>query len=232
VHGGGAVDRFGLEAAGAPRREANVRVTLLDGLEHGILAIPCLVAAVVLIVTGHRKPPLDFQIPWIVGPVLGFAVAFWAAARWRDEWRDRNGLRGKLAVLLDAIHLVGAVFTNPRKHGDALAGMLVFWVADAVALWATIRVFGFDMNFASTMIAFGIGMIVTRRTGPFGGAGILDVALPPTLWQSGAPWPAAFLGTFAFRVVSLALPYVPAMLSLPRLAELSGDVDDPALERR
>jgi hypothetical protein len=47
--------------------------------------------------------------------------------------------------------------------------------------------FGYHMNPAAAVIAFGTAMIVTRRTGPLGGGGILMAALPPTLWQCGVP---------------------------------------------
>jgi uncharacterized membrane protein YbhN (UPF0104 family) len=220
AHGGGALDEFVMRAAGGSKREAKVRVTLLAGLEHGMLAVPCTIAALVLISTGRHKPGFDFSIPWVIGPAAGFALAFWAAERYRERLRDADGLLGKLGVLFDAIHLVRAMVATPREYGRALAGFVLFWVSDMFALWSAMAAFGFRMNVASAVVAFGTAMIVTRRTGPLGGAGILMVALPPTLWVSGAPWTPAVLGTFAYRVFTLWLPMPASFYALPTLRAL------------
>jgi uncharacterized membrane protein YbhN (UPF0104 family) len=81
-------------------------------------------------------------------------------------------------------------------------------------------------------------MIVTRRTGPLGGAGLLMCALPPTLWYFGAPWASAVLGTFVWRLCTLWVPMPFAFLALPTLRKLgersqevsAGDEREPALQ--
>jgi hypothetical protein len=226
AHGGTGLDRVVMRAAGGSKREAKVRVTLLGGLEHLVMAIPCSVAAIVLIFRGVWKPPLDFLIPWAVGPAIGFGVAYWAAERYRERLRGRGGWREKLSVLLDAAHLIGAMFRDPVRYAPAISGMLLYWLADMFALWAGMAAFGFRMNIASTMVAFGTAMIVTRRTGPLGGAGLLGVALAATVWYSGAPWPAAILGTFSYRFFALWPPQPLSFLMLPRLRRLLEDLPD------
>lgn len=231
AHGGAAVDRFVMRAAGASKREARVRVALLAGLEHGILAFPCSAAAIYLLATGQRKPPLDFLLPWAIAPWIGFAIAFWAAERYREGLRGRSGWREKVSILLDTVHLVRAMFRHPVRYGASLAGMLLFWLCDMFALWAAIAAFGFRMNGAATMVAFGTAMIVTRRTGPLAGAGILMAALTPTLWYSGAPWAPAMLGVFAYRFFTLWLPLPFSFLALPKLREIGRRSDElPAEE--
>jgi hypothetical protein len=235
AHGGTGLDRVVMRAAGGSEREAKVRVTLLGGLEHGILAIPCSIAAIVLLLEGSRTPPLDFTIPWAVGPWVGFAAAYWAAERYRDRLRGRGGWREKLSIVLDATHLVGAMFRSPLQYGPAISGMLLYWLADMWALWAAMAAFGFRMNGATTMVAFGTAAIVTRRTGPLGGAGILGVALAATLWYCGAPWTAAVLGTFTYRFFALWPPQPLSFLMLPRLRRLledSPDADAPTSAER
>jgi uncharacterized membrane protein YbhN (UPF0104 family) len=221
AHGGSAIDDFVMREAGASEREANVRVTLLGGLEHGMLAVPCIVAAIYLLVAGIHKPPLDFVVPWVAAPPIGFAIAFWAAERYRKQLRHRDGWRGKLGILLDAIHLVRELFLHPGDYWHALVGMVLFWVADMFALWAAVAAFGFRMNGASEVIAFGTAMIVTRRTGPLGGAGILQCAIVPTLWISGAPYAAAALGAFAYRFFTLWIPLPFSFAALPHLRRLA-----------
>jgi hypothetical protein len=188
------------------------------------------VAAIVLLIEGGRKPPLDFTIPWAVGPTVGFAAALWAAERYRDRLRGRDGWRGKLSILLDAAHLIGEMFRHPLQYAAAISGMLLYWLGDMWALWVAMAAFGFRMNAATEMVAFGTAMIVTRRTGPLGGAGILDAALAATLWYCGAPWVAAVLGTFSYRFFAIWLPQPLSFLMLPRLRELlegSPDADAP-----
>ena len=226
AHGGTGIDRVVMRAAGGSAREAKVRVTLLGGLEHGIMAIPCSVAAMVVLVEGVRKPPLDFTIPWAVGPAVGFAVAYWAAERYRARLRRRGGWRQKLSLLFDATHLVGEMFRDPLRYGGAIAGMLLYWLGDMWALWAALAAFGFRMNGATLMVGFGTAMIVTRRTGPLGGAGILDLALAATLWYCGAPWVAAVLGTFSYRFLAIWLPQPFSFILLPRLRRLLEDSPD------
>lgn len=235
AHGGTGIDRVVMRAAGGSEREAKVRVTLLGGLEHLILAIPCSIAAMVLLVQGVWKPPLDFLIPWAVGPAVGFGAAYWAAERYRERLRGRGGWREKLSVVFDATHLIGAMFRDPFRYAGAILGMLLYWLADMWALWAAIAAFGYRMNGASLMVSFGTAMIVTRRTGPLGGAGLLGVAIAATVWYSGAPWPAAVLGTFSYRFFALWPPQPLSFLMLPRLRRLlesSPDADAPTSGER
>ena len=103
AHGGSAVDKFAMRREGASRRQAQVRVALIAGLEHGMLAVPCTAAAIALLVTGRYEPPIDFLLPWAIAPALGFAIAFWAAERYREQLRGRDGWRGHLAVGLDSV---------------------------------------------------------------------------------------------------------------------------------
>jgi uncharacterized membrane protein YbhN (UPF0104 family) len=211
-HGGGTLDRVALEAAGASKRDAKVRVTMLSGLEHGVLAVPCVIAAAVLVGIGGSTPGASFTLPWIIGPVVGAALGFWAIRRFHP--------RGRLAVPFAAGRLLLGMFTRPRKHALPLGGMLLFWLADMVILWCAMAGFGFKMNIGATVIAFGTAMIVTRRNGPLGGVGVMDLALPPTLWVCGAHWGPAVLGVFAYRFFTLWLPLPVALLGLPRLRAL------------
>lgn len=213
-HGGGTLDRIALQAAGASKRDADVRVTMLAGLEHGVLAVPCLIAAAVLLAVGIHTPNTSFTLPWLIGPLVGGAIGYWAIRRYRGK------LRGKLSVAVDAGQLLLTMVRRPRTHALPLGGMLVFWLADMVVLWSAMAAFGFKMNIAATIVAFGTAMIVTRRTGPLGGVGVMDLALPPTLWVCGAHWGPAVLGVFAYRFFTLWLPLPFALTTLPRLRRL------------
>jgi len=223
AHGGGALDRYALEAAGAGEPDAKARAAGLAGLEQGMLALGGCGAAIAVLASRLAVPPADFTLPWAIIPVPGFLIAFWVAARYRDRFRGRAGWRGALGIFLDAVHLIRELFLHPRRWAFALLGMALFWAADAFAVWAGLAAFGVRMNAATLTVGFATGMVFTRRTGPLGGAGILALVLPLTLWCSGAPLAAAVAGVFAYRVLSLWLPLPVSLAFMPVLRALAED---------
>jgi uncharacterized membrane protein YbhN (UPF0104 family) len=229
AHGGAAVDHYALQAAGANERDAKVGITAQDGLEHGVLSNIGEIAAILLLVKGATTPPLDFTVPWAVVPLLGFLIAFWLAERNRHRLRQASGWRAKIGIFLDAIHLVRELFRRPLRHGPALAGMTVFWLAEMATAWLGLAAFGYHMAVREFIVGFGTGMVFTRRTGPFAGAGVLELVLPLTIWASGAPFAVAVLGMFTYRVVSVRLPMPFALQSPPAVRHI-GQTSLPGAE--
>lgn len=229
AHGGSALDDYALQAAGADKRDASVRTAALAGMEHGVLAVIGTAAGIAVLAQGLARPPADFSVPWSVIPVPGFALAFWLAERYRARFQAKPGWRGKLGVFLDSIHLNRLLFLRPHDHGPAVLGMALFWLADAFAAWSALAAFGFQMNVAAMFIGYATGMVFTRRTGPLGGAGVLMVVLPVTIWYSGAPLAVAVVGMFAYRVLTLWLPMPFALGSLPTLRSM-GAAGTPGAE--
>ncbi len=221
AHGGTALDEFAMRAGGADEREAKVRIGGLAAFEHGVLALIVCPASIAALVSGVVVPRTDFTWPWALIPPPAFAIGIWLANRYRDGLRGCGGWRGRLAAFFDTAHLVSAVLLKPWRHGVAVAGMALYWGADMFALWATTTTFGFRMSALSVIVALGTGMIFTRRTAPLGGAGLMTVALVPTLWYGAAvPFAAATLGVLAYRFFTLWLPLPAALAALPKLREL------------
>jgi uncharacterized membrane protein YbhN (UPF0104 family) len=220
ARGGAAVDQYALQAAGAGEREAKVRITALDGFEHGMLSLIGEIAAIVVLVKGSAAPPLDVTLPWAVLPLMGFVIAFRLAERNRDRLRDTTGWRAKIGIFLDGIHLVRELFRRPYRHGPALAGMTVFWLAEMATAWLGLAVFGYHMAVPEFVVGLGTGMVFTRRTGPFAGAGVLELVLPLTIWASGAPFAVAVLGMFTYRLVSVWVPIPFALQSLSDVRQI------------
>jgi hypothetical protein len=221
AHGGGALDQYALQAAGAEEDEAKARVAALGGLEHGVLAIVGCAAAIAVLVSGRGQPPMDFTVPWAVIPIPGFLIGFWVADRCGDRFRDRPGWRRKLGIFLDSIRIIRVLFVHPLRWGSALCGMALFWVADAFAAWAGLATFGFHMNPAALFVGFATGMVFTRRTGPLAGAGVLALVLPLTIWVSGAPLAVAVAGVFVYRVLALLMPMPVSLAALPTLRDMA-----------
>ena len=229
AHGGGALDEYALEGAGADEQEAKARVSGLGGMEHGVLAIGGTAAAIAVLAAGRSQPPMDFTLPWAIIPIPGFLIAFWLAERHRASFRGRSGWRGALGTFLESIHLIRELFVNPRRWWPALAGMAVFWATDAFAAWSGMATFGFRMNAAALFVGFATGMVFTRRTGPLAGAGVLALVLPLTIWYSGAPFAVAVVGVFAYRILALLLPMPVSLAALPTLRAM-GERREPHAE--
>jgi len=211
-------DDLVLQANGATRREALVRVTTLTGMEQAILALYGCAAAIAWLSLGLPGVPADVTLPWAVIPVPAFAAAFWLASRYRPRLPGRAGWSARVSVFLDAVLLIRALFARPVRHRGAIAGMALFWAGDALAVWAGLAGFGLVMNGAALLVGYCTGMVFTRRVAPLAGAGTLVLILPLTIWASGAPLATAITGVAAYRVLGvLSLP--PALASLPVLRE-------------
>jgi hypothetical protein len=228
AHGGGKLDQYAIQAAGADEHEAKVRASALAGLEHGVLAIGGTAAAIVVLASGLSKPDPSFTLPWAIIPMPGFLIAFWLAERYRDRFRGRGGWRGFLGTFLDSIHIIRQIFAQPHRWGSAVAGMALYWAADAFATWAGLAAFGFRMNPAALFVGFATGMVFTRRTGPLAGAGVLALVMPLTILASGAPFAAAIVGVFAYRILALWLPMPASLAIMPAMREMAGRRDPPA----
>ena len=212
-------DGLVLQASGASRREAMVRVTTLTGMEQAMLALYGCVASIAWLSLGRPGVPMDFTLPWAVIPVPAFAAAFWLASRSRARLAGRAGWRARLSVFLDAVLLIRALFARPVRHRGPIGGMALFWAGDAAAVWSAQAAFGFRMNGAAFLVGYCTGMVVTRRTAPLAGAGTLTLILPLTIWASGAPLATAITGVAVYRTLCFWLPLPSALASLPVLRE-------------
>jgi uncharacterized membrane protein YbhN (UPF0104 family) len=227
AQGATALDEFAMRAGGADEREAKVRVSALAGFEHGVLAMIVCPAAMVALAMGLTIPRTDYTLPWAVIPPLGFGLAIWLAERYRERLRGRKGWRGRVGVFFDSIHVVWANLRNPREHGLAVLGMAVYWAADIFGLWAAMAAFGLHLNPLTGIIMLGTGMLFTRRTGPLGGAGIVEIALIAAMWNGGdTPFAPAVLGVAAYRFFTLWLPLPGALAALPKLRALGRRGED------
>lgn len=214
--GGAAIDSTALHSGGSDD-EGEVRVLALDALEHAPLAPAACIAAIVLLADGSRKPPLDFTLSWAVLVPVGAVLAA-VGVRRRDRVVGREGWRGKLGQVLEAIAILFRLGREWRDHWAAFVGATVYWAGDVVCLWAALQPFHAAPRFAGVVIAHAVGYVLTRRTLPLAGAGIVEVLMPLTLAASGAPFSGAILGVLTYRIFNLWLPLIPAAVALPRLA--------------
>jgi uncharacterized membrane protein YbhN (UPF0104 family) len=214
--GGAALDSRALRPRGSSTREGEVRVLALDALEHAPLAPAACAAAIVLLAQGRHKPGLDFTIPWATLVPVGAVLAFLGVRR-RRRFRGKEGWRGKLGDTLEGIHVLFQLGREWREHYAAFIGATVYWAGDVLCLWASLQPFDAAPRVAAIVIAHAVGYVLTRRTLPLAGAGIVEVIMPLTLVAAGAPFAGAILGVLTYRVFNLWLPLLPAAAALPRV---------------
>jgi len=219
--GGAALDSNALRRDGTSKRDGEVRVLALDALEHAPLAPAACAAAITLLAEGSRKPGLDFTIPWAALVPIG-AVAAYFGVRHRERFVGREGWRGKLGTTLEAIDVLFQLAREWRDHWVAFAGASVYWAGDVICLWAALQPFDAAPPFAAVILAHAVGYVLTRRTLPLAGAGIVEVLMPLTLVAAGAPFAGAILGVAVYRMFNLWLPLVPAAAAIPRLRRRYG----------
>jgi hypothetical protein len=219
--GGGALDAPAL-SEGEDDERGEVRVLALDALEHAPLAPAACIASIALVARGDHKPGFDFTIPWAVLVPLGGVLAFWGV-RHRDRFAGQGGWRGWLRRLLDGIDLLFRLAREWRANWAAFLGATVYWAGDVLCLWLCLKPLGAAPQFAAIVVAHAEGYVLTRRTLPLAGAGIVEIVLPLTVCAAGAPLADAIVGVLVYRVLNLWLPLVPALLALRR----PGVVMDP-----
>jgi hypothetical protein len=218
----GSVDRRALCAAGASDRDARVRIVALGAFEYGVLTVIVCPAAIAALALGRALPRPDVSWPWAIAPIPCAVLVLAVAHRLAPSLRERSGVSGAIGVAFDAALLTVALLRRPWRSGFAALGMGLFWAGDLVALWAATAAFGVRMDGLALIVGFATGMLLTRRSAPFGGAGLLLVALVPALWYgAGVPFAAAALGGAAYHLLTVWVPLPAAVLAHPDLLELA-----------
>jgi uncharacterized membrane protein YbhN (UPF0104 family) len=96
----------------------------------------------------------------------------------------------------------------PSRGLPAVAGMAVHWFAEIACLWASLRAFGVDPQVPVVILGYATGLVLTPRTLPLAGAGVIEVLLPLSLMWVGIGLPAAVVAVFAAEMTRRAI-YLP-----------------------
>ena len=229
--GGFAVDYWALRSAGEDRDGAVARVLALGALEYAVLAPAALCSAIAILV--ERR---------------GRAADADAALAARDPGRVRRGL-GDLAqaraALLESREAAAGSARRSRtpsrgsrscarcssrrraSTGSALLGTAAYWAGDIACLWGALQVFGNPrLSVPALIIGYATGYVLTRRSLPAGGAGIVEIALTFALTWVGFPFVRALLGVVVYRLFNLWLPILPALAVLPQVNELRRELEE------
>jgi uncharacterized membrane protein YbhN (UPF0104 family) len=233
--GGFAVDYWTLRTAGEDREGAVARVLALGALEYAILAPAALCAAIAILVDGEDIS-LGLTLPWLA-VIPGALVAIWLTSpkRARRYAKHRPGagrIREGFAHTVAGLSMLRRMLVAPpREHGLGLLGTAAYWAGDIACLWGALQLFGNPrLSIPALIIGYATGYVLTRRSLPAGGAGVVEIALTFALHWVGFPFVRALLGVVVYRVFNLWLPIVPAMAVLPHVDELRRDFDQAERE--
>jgi len=233
--GGFAVDYWALRTAGEDREGAVARVLALGALEYAVLAPAALCAAIAILVDGEDIS-LGLTLPWLA-VIPGALVAIWLTSPKRADryathspgaGRIREGFAHSVAGLSMLRRMLVA---PPREHGLGLLGTAAYWAGDIACLWGALQFFGNPrLSIPALIIGYATGYVLTRRSLPAGGAGVVEIALTFALHWVGFPFVRALLGVVVYRLFNLWLPIVPALAVLPDIDELRRDFDQAERE--
>ncbi|HSB38344.1 MAG TPA: lysylphosphatidylglycerol synthase transmembrane domain-containing protein [Gaiellaceae bacterium] len=229
--GGFAVDYWVLRSAGEERDGAVARVLALGALEYAVLAPAALCSAIALLVSGEDVS-LTLTLPWLL-VIPGAVVAIWVsspkrAPRYAKAPRDSGRIRHGFAHGVAGLSILRSMFVAPpREHGLGLLGTALYWAGDIACLWGALQVFGNPrLSVPALILGYATGYVLTRRSLPAGGAGVVEIALTFALHWMGFPFVRALLGVVVYRIFNLWLPILPALATLPAVKELRGELEE------
>jgi uncharacterized membrane protein YbhN (UPF0104 family) len=217
--GGFATDQKAMRGAGVSPREATIRVLSLGALEWITLASAAWICALTLL--GDPSVEREVTIPWAVGVPLGFTVAAVAVPRLSSHaLAQKGGLGLALSRGVDALRSLLEQRADGQRLAAAALGMVVYWAAEIVSLWAALRAFDVHVSAAVVTLGYATGHALTPRSLPLAGVGVTEALLPLALMWVGVPLAAAVPAVFAYRIALLALSIVPALLARAQVREL------------
>ena len=234
--GGFAVDYWALRTAGEDRAGAVARVLALGALEYAVLAPAALCAAIAILVDGEHIS-IGLTLPWLA-VIPGALVAIWLTspkrARYAKHGQSAGPIREGFAHSVAGLSMLRRMLiAPPREHGLGLLGTALYWAGDIACLWGALQLFGNPrLSIPALIIGYATGYVLTRRSLPAGGAGVVEIALTFALHWVGFPFVRALLGVVVYRLFNLWLPIIPAFAVLPAVDELRRDFDEAERERQ
>jgi uncharacterized membrane protein YbhN (UPF0104 family) len=226
--GGFAVDYWVLRRAGEDRDGAIARVLALGALEYAVLAPAALCSAIFLALSANERVSDAVTLPWLL-VIPGALVAAWLTsprrARRFADTRSAGRIRRTFAHAVSGLSILRSLLTSsPREHGLGFLGAAAYWTGDIACLWAALQVYqGHRLSVPALIVGYATGYVLTRRSLPAGGAGIVEIALTFALHWVGLPFVPALVGVVTYRLFNFWLPMVPAMAVLPAIADLRAE---------
>lgn len=220
--GGFAVDYWAFRKAGATEKEAGARAVGLGLLEYLVLSIAALGASLLLFLRLDGSASEATTLPSLsIVPFLlvGFYVT--SPKRARRLARPRGGyLRRWLAATVAGGVTLRRLLSSPREHGLGVLGNAIYWGGDIACLWAALQIVDLHISLSMLVLTYSGGYVLTRRSLPAGGAGVVEAALTLALVWTGLPWARSLVAVVIYRLFNFWFPILPALLLMPSIKEL------------
>lgn len=228
--GGFAFDHSSWCQHGLDEREAHRRVLSLAVLEYAVLA-PATLGAALWLLLEHVPAQAGVLPSWAIGVPAGAVVTLGLLALRRRIGRRRFKVGPHLARGLDAVTMTMGVLRSPGSALRAGGGMALYWAGDMTALAVClIAVAGRCPSIPVLIVGYSTGYALTRRSLPLAGAGAVEALLPVALSWMSIPLAAAVPAVFAYRLLNLWLPLVPAAIGVRHLRQRDGIVAGEEME--
>jgi uncharacterized membrane protein YbhN (UPF0104 family) len=226
--GGFALDKRALEALENDAHSAAVRVLGLGALEWALLAPAAWVSAIVLVATNDHRTMPSLLWPWIIAVPIGFGVGLWLAVPERTERisEGKGRWRKPLGKALRGVGVLRKLTKDLARSWIAWGGTALYWALDIAAFYGALRFIGLHPNMGETILAYATGYALTRRSMPFGGAGVTELLMTAALHWAGQPIAPALAAVVVYRVFNFVLPAVPALLVRRRIRPLLHATDE------
>ncbi len=215
LKGGFSIDARALRGAGAGVREAKAHVAALALLEYAVLALSAWCCSLLLL--GEADVKGAAVLPWVLGVPAGVALVI---AAW--PWLRARGSRSRLGSVVAGAKILGHEWRHPVRALFAVAGMVLYWAAEAGALWASLRAFGVSCPPSVAILGYATGYVLTPRGLPLAGAGISEVLVPVSLMSLGVPLVAAVPAALAAELVRLVVSVPFALFAREEVHRLVG----------
>lgn len=197
-------------------RGALVRVLGFNTLFYVVFGAGAWIAALLSTVGVWGDAPLALTGPWLVLIPCFFAAATFVTQPDRVERLTAPGrsiVRHGLAYAIAGTAWVREVLPHPGGR-RSLGASLLYWVGNAVCLWAAIRSVGQPLPLTELVLAFATGHVATILPLPFGGVGGVDAAMTYALTVVGVPLAPALVAVAVYRLFAFWLPTIPALAAL------------------
>jgi len=226
--GGFAFDRRALRAVDYSPRHARVQVMGLGVIEYLMLAPAAWVCALILVLESAHASPL-LTLPWIFAVPPGFALAWWATKPPVLDYfqHAEDPVRRWIGDLLAGVEVLRGVVLRPLERPGAVLGMAIYWAAEIACLGFALRCFGVEISIPALVVAYATGYAASRRSLPFGGAGITEALLTISLIAVHVNAAHALFAVIAYRLVNFLVPTLPGLLAHSSLESLLEGTSKP-----
>jgi uncharacterized membrane protein YbhN (UPF0104 family) len=214
VSGGFALDHRTLSAL-SKDSATTVRVLGLGVLEWAVLAPAACASAVVLLIAGPEHVLDSVLWSWVIAVPVGFAAGLYLAVPARRRRLESGGERWRrpLGTVLRGVGVLFSVTHRSPERWSAWLGTALYWAFDITAFYAAARFAGLRLDLGVTIIAYATGYALTRRSSPFGGAGLTEALMTFSLHWAGQPIASSLVAVAIYRIFNFALPTVPALVT-------------------